>query len=106
MNFRFLGDLDILPVMPMLHKLEPHKWRGEPPPDDGNDFGVPVKTRILRCHRNPTIKNWPEDLPVVDFPEFEKWTSMRRLIDRARAKIAADPVIRSMVDIGAPLARA
>lgn len=94
-NFRFVTHLDTFPVMTRLAKLNPPTWkpvaaRGEVMhPDIG--LGASL---LLRAHGNITKENWLNDLPIAEQPDLVQWTSMKRLLERARKAVMAEPAAR------------
>lgn len=86
MNFRYITHLETLAVLSHLHKLQPSTWTGG---DEINDAGA-GPSLLLRGHENATAENWPDDLPVIELPELEKWKSMQALLSRARKAVMQD----------------
>lgn len=106
-HFRWLGHLPTLNIMPGLVKLKPATWKGVAERCEIDDPRLPSHSIILRCHKKGDLsrESWIEDLPVVDYPEMEKWESMRRLIDAARKQVAKDQIVAQFLDFEAPWAR-
>lgn len=46
---------------------------------------------LLRGPQNPTVENWFEDIPQVDYPILKDWKSARALL--ARIKDAVQPIL-------------
>ena len=97
-NLRFITHLDPLAVQAQYYRLcnpiDPKKskvvWM--------TDERMPHKTMLLRVQKDPSLKNWLDDLPLYDEPEYEGWKSLRKLLGEARKAIFSDPVLREMVD--------
>ena len=107
-HFRWLGHLSTINVMPGLVKLKPATWKGVEERCEIDDPRLPSHSVLLRCHKQADLsrESWLEDLPVYDWPAFEGWTSMQKLLSVARKTIAKDPVIAPHLDFEAPAARA
>lgn len=110
MNFRPITHLDTFAVVAQAHKLAPKNWpammaRGEGMKAPCKRCQLPTRSLTLRCHHNPDLDNWLEDLPVFDSLEMEKWKSMQLLLRRARTAILADPWLRDVLDPEAPIGR-
>jgi len=106
MGLRAIGHVETLPVAARLFKLtHGDPWRGTPDCAQMVDPDLPHKTLLLRCQKAPSVENFPDDLPLFDQPEYEKYPAWKNLVARARKLIFADPWLREQLDASAPLGR-
>ena len=106
MGLRAIGHVETLPVAARLFKLtHGDPWKGTPDCAQMVDPDLPHKTLLLRCQKAPSVENFPDDLPLFDQPEFEKYSVWKNLVARARKLIFADPWLREQLDASAPLGR-
>lgn len=106
MGLRAIGHVETFPAVARLHKLtHGDPWKATPDCAQMTDPDLPHKTLLLRCQKAPTVENFPDDLPMHDQPEYEKFSVWKNLVMRARKLIFADPVLREELDASAPLGR-
>lgn len=106
MSLRAIAYVPTFPAVARLHKLtHGDPWKRTADCAEMVDKDLPHKTLLLRCQKNPTVENFPDDLPMQDQPEYEKWAAWKNLVARARKAIFADPVMRDALDASAPLGR-
>lgn len=87
-NFIHVGDLEILPVMARLAKMNPATWKGLPARGEtGNPLIGLGASIVLRGHDKITKANWLDDLPVKDVDELKSWATMKTLLEQARKMI-------------------
>ena len=108
-NFRFIANLDILPVMPRLHALRPATWKPREARGELNNEIIGLGASIcLRGHDHETMENWLGDLPIKEQPALsgsgpkpydKPWESMKRLLAQAKKAILDEQ--ERMIESGA-----
>ena len=107
-HFRWLGHLSTINVMPGLVKLKPATWKGIAERCETDEPRWPSHSLIVRGEAPDKLskQSFIDDVPLVDWPEYANWTSMRRLIAAARQMAANDPVAAPFLDMEAAPSRA
>ena len=89
---RHIAELDVSDVLARVPEFEKPSRHDYAPP------GLLHKSVFLRCHPEPDLTNWLQDLPVDDWPVLRGWAAMQELLGAARCAIAYDPVMGPLVD--------